>query len=194
MSNGPGWEGSNPLMSGLFGKLQGAAESRLGTADVWSMLKEAAGTYAYEASGGTETPTAEQLQATGAQILSDNGVTIQTVNTYRSIAGSWRTAKENLQASPTSEQVTARDIFTPPWATTTGGESASRYRIRVEWQLTDTTGALSTQWSTYELTAPITSIDNAIQAATDKMVGDRYIVLLSAGATPTVVDYEIEQI
>jgi hypothetical protein len=180
MADDSGWPGQNTLMSGLFGVLQTAAQSRLPTADVWSTLRQAAGAW--------------QFQAAGREILSQAGVGIQQVNTYRGLAGQWLAAKQRLQAADGDSQIVANQIFKPPWATTIDGAVPDRFRLRVAWQITPTAGDVFTKWSTYELTTPLTTINDALAAAGDKAAGDKYLALLSGDSLPTVSDYEIEQV
>lgn len=188
------WKGSNGLLSGLFGVLQTAATDRLSTADVWSSLRTAAGTWQWQAQGGGELPPQSELEAAGRGILSQAGIGIQQVNQYRGIAGAWRGAKDRLQSALGGDQITARHIFTPPWATTGGDEQDSRYRLRVQWEITPTSGEPFTKWHSYELTNPLTSIGDALAQAGDKIAGDKYLSLLAGDSSPTIADYQIEMI
>lgn len=194
MAGEPGFPGQNSLLSGLFGVLQTSASQRLSTADVWQSLRVAAGTWQFQAQGGGELPPTADLEAAGREILSRSGIGIQQVNTYRGIAGQWLASKQRLQAAENNLQVTGQQIFTPPWATTTGGEQLSRYRVRINWEITPVAGEVFTKWSAYELTAPITTIEDALSQAGAKAAGDKYLDLLSGGAPLGVADYEIEQI
>ena len=188
------WPGSNALLSGLFGSLQQGAQGRLDTAGVWALLRRNAATWEFQASGESQPPSEDELQTRGAQILREQGVGIQEVNTYRAVAGQWLAAKQRLQGADGSQQVLAEQIFRPPWAQTTGGESDSRYRIRVNWQITPAAGDVFNKWSTYEVSTPITSIEDVLAHANAKMVQDKYLVLLSGGSPPDVSDFELEQI
>lgn len=191
----PGWgPNDNPLLSGLFGVLQSAAASRQSTADIWSGLRVAAATWQWQAQGGGEIPSQAELEATGADILRSQGVGIQQVNAYRAIAGQWRSAHEKAQALENDEQVMAGAIFRPPWAQTAPAGVPVRYRVRVNWELTPAVGDIFNKWSTYELTAPITTIGDVLGQAGSKAAGDRYLYQLSGGSPPSISDYEIEQI
>jgi hypothetical protein len=194
MSAPPGEGGTNPLLSGLFGTLQSAASQRLSTASVWQTLRVAAGTWQHQASGGGETPSLAQLEEAGRAVLSQAGVGIQQVNAYRGVAGQWLAAKQRLHAADSAAQVQGNQIFTPPWATTAGPDQQSRFRVRVNWTITPTAGDVFNKWSTYEMTAPVTSIDDVLGQAAAKAAGDKYLSLLSGGAEPAVADYEIEQV
>jgi hypothetical protein len=194
VASGPNFEGENSLASGLFGIFQSAASGGTDTATVWANLRSAAGTWAYQAGGGGEMPTEAELEESGRQILKDQGVTIQTVNTYRALAGQWQSAREALASADEGSQITASQIFTPPWANSDTDAVPSRYRVRVNWELTPAAGDVFTKWSSYELTSPLTSLDDILAQAEGKARDDKYLYLLSGGAAPSVSDYEIEQI
>lgn len=184
----------NGLLGGLFGTFQGAAQGGLDTASIWSTLRQAAATWQFQASGGGDLPPPDELEKSGAEILSQAGVNAPAVSTYRGIAGKWLGAKTTLHAADLDQQITAPMIFQPPWATTTGPEQDSRYRLRIEWEITPTNGDVFTKWHSYELTAPLTSIQDALDQAGAKIAGDKYLQLLAGDSEPTINDYEIEQI
>lgn len=194
MASQSSWPGSNSLLSGLFGSLQQAARDHLPTADVWQSLRVAAGTWQNQAAGEPADLTPDQLAASGREILAQAGVGIKNVNTYRGIAGEWNRAKEALHAADLDDQITASHVFVPPWATTTGDEQLSRYRLRIEWEITPEIGDSFTKWHSYELTAPLGSIGDALDQAGAKIAGDKYLSLLAGDSEPTINDYEIEQI
>jgi hypothetical protein len=140
-------------------------------------------------------PTSEAvLQSTGASLLSEQGVTIFNVNTYRGVAGSWAQAKANLQALNPADQIPGEAIFTPPWAKTAVSGVPDRYAIRVNWQWTPPSGEVTTHWSYYELNGPLSSVDNALSQAYRNATGNDCWVALSNLSTPEVADFEIEQI
>ena len=192
---GPGdFEGSNPLLSGLFGTLQAGAQGKLDTASVWQRLRIAAGTWQHQATGAAGPISEAELEANGAEILRAQGVGIQQVNAYRAIAGRWLNAKQQAEQAAGDQQVTAGMIFQPPWAKTTGGETPSQYRVRVNWQITPAAGDVFTSWGTYQLTAPITSVDDILEQA-GKLVAKQPTSETPPGASVTGVDdYEIEQV
>jgi hypothetical protein len=134
------------------------------------------------------------LQSTGASILSEQGVTIFDVNTYRGIAGSWAQAKANLMALNPAEQIPGNAVFTSPWATTTAAGVPDRYRIRVNWEWSPEGQEATSQWASYELTGPISSLNNALSQAQQLAQRSTYWVQLTQSATPVATDYEIEQI
>ena len=192
---GPGdWQGSSPLLSSLFGAFQTGAGQKLDTASVWKSLRVTAGQVQYRISGSYEPITEDQLEANGAQILRQQGIGIQDVNTYRKLAGQWRAAKDNLQALDPDSQIRATEIFRPPWAQTDDPSVPSRYRIRVNWEITPAAGDVFTSWASYEVTAPITSIADALEQA-GKLVAKQPTSDTPPGASVTgVADYEIEQV
>jgi hypothetical protein len=190
----PGIGGENPLLSGLFGVLQTAATQRLSTEDVWSSLRQAAGSWAFQAAGGGPTPSIADLEALGTRILSEQGVGIQQVNSYRALAGTWRQAAANAQNLPADQQILAQDIFVPPWAKTTAAGVPSEYRVRVQWQVQPTVGEAFTTWGTYQLTSPLTTIADVLTQA-QGLVGKKPTSATPPGANITgIVSYEIEQV
>lgn len=194
MPDEPGFPGQSSLLSGLFGVLQSAATERLSTADVWSSLRQAAGSWAFTASGQAGTPTSEELQASGARILSEQGIGIQEVNTYRALAGSWRSAAENAQSLSPEQQITAQSIFVPPWATTTSSAVPSEYRVRVEWNITPESGSSFSKWSSYQIAAPLTSVEDLLSQAVTLAKGEKSSALVTDPSLTGVASYEIEQV
>jgi hypothetical protein len=187
-------QGAEWLLRGAFGSLQQSAAQNLDTASVWQNLRVTVGTWAYQSQGGGQLPTESELEEAGRQILSAQGVGAAQVSQMRGTAGAWLAAKQKLGALDEGEQVQASEIFTPPWAATEQTGVDPRYRVRVAWQITPEVGEAFTKWSSYELTDPLTSIEDVLAQAGAKAAGDRYIFLLSGGAPPEVGDYEIEQI
>lgn len=184
----------NPLLSGLFGVLQSAASARQDTASTWQALRQAAGTWAWQSQGLGELPDMATLEANGAQILRDRGVGIQEVNTYRQLAGQWRTAHENLRGVEGNEQISASEIFRPPWSQTADSAAPARYRIRVQWEVTPQTGEPFNMWASYELDSPLTSLDDLLAQA-GQLSGRKPTSALPLGASFTgVTDYDLEQI
>jgi hypothetical protein len=190
----PGFPGNNSLASGLFGVFQQAATQKASTEEVWAGLRSAAGSWAFNAAGGGDTPSQEELEESGRAILSQQGFTIQTANTYRALAGQWRSARDNLHQADNDSQIVANQIFVPPWAKTNDPSVPSRYRVRVNWELTPSAGDVFTKWSNYELTGPLTSLSDVFDQAQGKARSDKYLYLLSDGTAPSISDYEIEQI
>ena len=194
MPGGPWSDNQNPLLSGLFGTFQEGAQAGADTSNIWSSLRQAAANWYYQSLGITPPESAAQLESTGASILSGQGVSVQGVNTYRQVAGNWLRAKENLQALNPEDQIPGEAIFTPPWAQTTAAGVPDRYRIRVNWNWTTDSGEQTNQWSTYELSGPISSTANSLKQAYSLATGNDCWVALSNLSTPEVADYEIEQI
>lgn len=188
------WPNQNSLLSGLFGSFQSSIQSHASTADLWSDLRANAATWFYQSQGGGETPTDEELQETGRRILSEQGVGIQQVNTYRALSNQWATAKANLASNDPGDQIETSDIFRPPWAQSAGAGVPDRYRVRVGWQISPAGEDQYTKWASYELTSPITNMADVLDQAGSKMAGDKYIQLLNGGDFPDVADYEIELI
>lgn len=185
---------SSPLLSGLFGAFQGVAAGFGDTQTLWQALRVNAALWQFQAQGGGELPPVDELESAGAQILSEQGVGIENVNTYRQIAGQWRSAKANLMAANEQAQITSNMIFTPPWATTTDASVPSRYRIRVQWQWETPEGEAGSSWGTYELNTPLTNISDALEQAS-QLVSQKPTSDTPLGALVTqATDYEIEQV
>jgi hypothetical protein len=134
------------------------------------------------------------LEANGAAILRAQGVGIQEVNTYRSIANDWRTAKEALHSSGTTGQISADHIWTPPWSQTAGAPVPNRFRVKVQWEVTPQTGDPFNMWASYELDSPLTSLDDLLAQA-GGLSAKKPTSALPLGASITAVnDYDLEQI
>lgn len=183
-----------PLLSGLFGAFQAASRVGASTAELWQSLRVNAGVWVFQNSGGGDLPPIAELEATGKDLLHEQGVGIQQVNTYRSIAGEWKSAKEALQRSDGDQQITGQMIFQPPWAQTTTDAVPSRYRMRVEWTVDPGDGDEFHTWGTYEMSDPLTTVNDALDQA-QTMVGKKPTSDIPLGAVVTGVnDYEMEQI
>lgn len=194
MAEDGGWPSANPLLSGLFGSLQQSVLARASTAEVWSGLRTAAATWAWQTSGQGELPDQATLEAQGADILRAQGVGIQEVNAYRSVANQWRTAKENLQGLDAGEQITGQAIFTPPWAQTSEAATLPRYRVRVNWEVSPSQGDAFTTWGSYETSDVLTSLSDLLDQA-GQLAGKKPTSGIPLGAMVTGVrDYELEQI
>ena len=194
MPGGQWSDQQNPLLSGLFGTFQQGAAAGADTASIWSSLRQAAANWYYQSLGITPPESAAQLEQTGASVLSGQGVNIFNVNTYRQVAGNWAQAKANLMALNPADQIPGEEIFTPPWAKTTAAGVPDRYRIRVNWQWSPEGQEPTTQWASYELTGPISSVNNSLSQALQLAQRSSYWVQLTQSATPVAADYEIEQI
>ena len=194
MPGGPWSDSQNPLLSGLFGTFQEGAAAGADTASIWSSLRQAAANWWYATNGLPPSASLSVMESTGASILSEQGVTIFNVNTYRQVAGSWAQAKANLLALNPADQITGEAIFTPPWSRTADALVPDRYRIRVQWTWSPEGQAPTSQWASYELTGPISSLNNALGQATQLAQRSLYWVQLTNTSTPEATDYEIEQI
>lgn len=191
---GPTWPNNSPLLSGLFGVLQSTSAAFTDTAGTWSALRQAAGAWQWQSQGLGPLPDGDVLESNGQEILRSQGVGIQQVNTYRAIANSWRSAKANLHAQDLDEQIRATSIFQPPWAQTAATGVPSRYRARIEWEVTPQDGDPFFTWGTYELDSPITTM-NDVLAQANGLVARKPTSNMPLGAQVTDVnDYEIEQI
>lgn len=194
MAGGGDWLNASPLLSGLFGSLQQAATNHLSTADLWAQLRLDTGSWQAQMAGTGEELSDQELIANGAKILSQQGVGIQQVNTYRALANQWRTAKDNLLAMDPADQIRGQAIFVPPWAQTTSSAVPSRYRVRVQWEVEPTVGDAFTTWGAYEVSSPLTSLNDLLDQA-GQLVGKKPTSNVPLGAiVKGASDYELEQI
>lgn len=194
MAEHGGWPHASPLLSGLFGSLQQAAINRASTAETWRQLRLSAGEWAWQTSGQTERPDDATLEANGQAILRAQGVGIQEVNAYRKVANEWRSAKEQLHGTSPDDQLTAREIFQPPWSQTANAPVPDRYRVRVQWEVSPQSGDAFTTWGSYELDSPLTSLSDLLDQA-GQLVGKKPTSGIPLGAVVKgASDYELEQI
>lgn len=194
MAEGGGDPADSPLARGLFGVFQAGAQARVGTAQIWSDLRTAAAAWQFQAQGKAQPYDPAELESAGRQILSAQGVGLQTVNTFRALSGSWLSAKQRLAGVDTTAQITAREIFRPPWATTVGESVPSRYRIRSRWQVTTTTGESFNVWKTDELTGALTSKGDALAQALPPKTGSPAVLTSMGDDPPVMIDSSIEQV
>lgn len=194
MASEGGWLNASPLLSGLFGSLQQAAQAHMTTTALWQTLRVQAGTWAWQSTGQGELPSQEVLEENGRSILSQQGVGIQQVNTYRALANQWANAKASLSEANPADQLRGDQIFVPPWAQTTGDAVPSRYRVRVNWEVTPEGGDPFNTWGTYETSDPLTSLQDVLDQA-GSLVGKKPTSNVPLGAQVTgVSDYELEQV
>lgn len=178
----------------MFGALQTGAAERASTGDIWSSLRQTAGSWLYAAQGQPAPSDDRVLEEVGRQVLSTQGVDAASVSAFRGIAGSWLGAKQALHALDLGQQVTAGEIFRPPWSATANALTPSRYRIRTQWQYESAAGDILTGWKSDELTAPLTTKGDALTQALPTPNTQSGAAILSGGSEPILLDYEIEQI
>lgn len=184
------------VMRGLWGNLVAARESGGGSAaNIWSALQSGAQAWAEGvlAITSVQPPTEAEIALQAQQLIGN--VTIQDVNRYNQIAGQFIAAKNNLMNLSVEQQIMGSEIFTPPWSTTAFNPAVpDRYRIRVLFDVTvhGFSPIDRQEWSTYELTSPLTSVNDALQQA---------IALYGRGESKggradvnDVLQYSIEQI
>jgi hypothetical protein len=189
-----GWPNASPILSGLFGSLQQAAQNHLPTSDLWSTLRIQAATWQHQTTGQGDLPADDVLEQQGRSILASQGVGIQQVNTYRAVANQWLSARSALAAASPTDQIRADQIFTPPWAQTTSDAVPSRYRVRVNWEITPNGGDPFNKWGAYETSNPLTTIQDVLDQAS-ALVGKKPTSDVPLGAQVSgISDYELEQI
>jgi CTP:molybdopterin cytidylyltransferase MocA len=162
------WWTDAPGLRQVFGSIVAAAAENQTTAQVWQTIRDAADTSnAADLSIilGRE-PTGQELADASAITL--RGATIFTVNQARAAAGSYVQAHNALQAADTSEQVTFKMVADMPWSITSNVPGVQQqYRIRVQRDITvrGFTDINRTEWSSYNIDGPITSISDALEKA-----------------------------
>lgn len=194
MPPGGDFEGRNPLANALFGAFQAAAARRATTADVWRDLRIAAARTQRQILGETEQLPETELERIGAGLLRQNGLTIGVVNRYRGIAGEWLHAKQRLHRLGEGDQITSAEIFTPPWARTRGGETPSRYRVRIKWATTGPDETEVSGWASFETERQLTSTSDLLGETQRFIAGKQYPAGAPSAEPAQVADFEIEQL
>lgn len=164
----------NATMRGLWGSMVASAAAGQSTAEVWQGLRDAAASWARSVLSLTlgRAPTADEIQSASGQLF--KGVTIQHVNAWRSEAGRWVKAQNALRGTPNNVQIGSDAIFRRNQALWGGQDSViPTYRIRVQYSFTVGKTA-GTEWSTYHLGGPLTTMDDIQQAVRDQFAGKSY--------------------
>lgn len=159
---------ADDILMGSFTTFQGAASQGLSATNMWSALRQSANSWAQSVlSGGRQgAPTDEQVQAKANALLAH--VRITDVNRYAQIIGQWQKARNNITSKDPLEQITAGDIFTPPWSKTSGNPAIPQsYTLRVEWDRRDLIGhkAYERVWKSYTITGPLTNVQDLLARA-----------------------------
>lgn len=184
----------SPLLRGLFGVFQSGAAVGASTSEVWQDLRTAAGSWQFQAQGIAQPFDPAAVTEAGRQILSAQGINAATVSTFRGVAGSWLSAANSLQRLEQNQQITARDVFTPPWSITAGENTPSRYRVRTQWQIEPAVGDVFTKWKADEVTGPLTTLADVLGQAEPTANTQSGQQILSGLFAPVLLSYEIEQI
>jgi len=192
---GSDWPNSaDSVLRGLWGNLLSAAEGGRSATNMWNGLRSGAYSWAEGVLNITsaEPPTPEQITAKAQQLIGH--VTIQDMNRYTKLAGEYLRAKQNLQTLDPGQQITGNSIFVPPWNNTADNPAVpTRYRIRVLRSITvrGFTQIERNEWSTYEITSPLTNIEDALNQANTLFAQTDYN---SRASINEVLDYTIEAI
>jgi hypothetical protein len=188
---GSDWPNNNDaVMRGLFGSLQAGAANGRDAANMWQSLREGAYALAqdYLQKTGIVDPTEEQIQARGQELIGH--VTIMDMNRYVKEVGNWMSAKSSLANLESNQQITGASIWTPSWNKTADNPAIpTRYKLRVLRDITYRGINVNEQrWSTYEITSPLTTIEDALGQA-DSLFGQaRYF---RSATINSILDYEI---
>ena len=189
------WDSDIPAsLRGQYQSLYAAAvQGGRSAANMWDAFRSAA----YDSASSTlaltspTPPTQLEIDAAAKSLM--GGVTIQDMNRVSKVIGEQLRATENLKSLGLDQQITGDAIFTPPWARTTGNPAVpTRYRIRVQRQVTYRgIGVTTNKWATYEITAPLTSVNDALAQANTLFARNRYNLSANIDA---VLDYSIEAV
>jgi hypothetical protein len=185
---------ADSVLRGLFGSLTTAAENGIGAQNMWNALKTGAYSWAESVLAVTsaEPPTSAEIQDAADGLI--NGITIQDMNRYASLAGQFVAAKNQLANLGPNDQIPGTAIFNPPWATTADNPAVpTRFRIRVLRDITvhGFTAIQRDEWSTYELGGNITSLESALNKANLMFSQADYNARADINA---VLDYNIETV
>ena len=162
------WYDEQPGLRQVFPSiLQAAAEGQT-TAQVWDTIRNAASTAAASTLSITlgREPSESEIAKAAGTILS--GVTVQGVSKARGVAGAMVRAHAQLSSADPNAQITADMIGTPPWSQTVGAAGVqTQYRISVQREITvhGFTAITRTEWATYNLSGPLTTMADALAQA-----------------------------
>jgi len=156
------------VLRGLWGNLVSAAEGGRSASNMWTALRSGAYDWARGLLSVTSVtaPTEEEIQTQASALIGH--VTIMDMNRYAKLAGEYLKARQNLKSLGETDQITGNAVFSPPWAKTIGNPAVpTRYRIRVlrSINVRGFTSIDRQEWSTYEITSPLTSVADALQQA-----------------------------
>lgn len=160
---------ADKFLSGIFWSIVGARASGGGsTTNIWDAVHQAAESWVAGVLGTTQTspPTEAEIALRASSLLSN--VTIQDVNYWNQQAGNYLRAQQALMGQEQDAQITGAGVFSSPWATTESNPAVpTRYQIRVLRDLTfhGFTSVNRQEWATYELTGPLTSVQDALDQA-----------------------------
>lgn len=185
---------ADTVLRGLFGNLVAAASDGLGAQNMWNALRSGAQNWAASVLSVTspEPPTQEEINAAAQGLIQH--VTVTDMNRYASLAGQYINAKNTLAALGTGDQITGEAIFNPPWANTADNPAIpTRFRIRVLRDITvhGFTAVQRQEWSTYELSGALTTLDSALNQANQLFSQADYNARADINA---VLDYSIETV
>lgn len=193
MAGGSWWE-DRPGLRQVFGAVYQAAQESLGVTGAWNYAKDTANDIASQVLSVTlgREPTEDEIAERATGIL--RGVSIFNMNDAYGAAKGLVVAHDALAAIGPSEQITSEMIGRPPWATTTNVAGVQeQYRIRVQRQVS-VTGATypgRPEWATYNLSGPLSSIQDALNQANQLFEGADYN---RNTRVDQILDYQIEAI
>lgn len=188
------WWSDYPGLRSVFGAIVNATQAQATTAEVWDAVYTAAEGQAFSTLSTTlgREPTADELQNAVNTTLA--GVGAVQVSQARSAASQMVSAYSNLHALSDTDQVLGNAIARPPWAITTNVVGvAEQYRIRVQ-RTIEVRGfqvITRSEWNTYNLSGPITSVADALNQANNLWGQNPYNVRASI---VSVDDYVIESV
>ena len=172
------------VLRGLWGGFQASALARESTADVWDRLRSNAQAYADNLMHFTGLSG-----ITGADVLGH--VSASDVSRMRGIAGEWASARAHLHSIDRNVQIGPESIF--DYGRLTGnyprpGQERWRVRANISYAVKGQAGQV-TEWRTYELSGPPTTVDSLLRWATNATMSRYKQVSQVTG----VNDFELER-
>ena len=149
------------VLRGLWGGFQASALARESTTEVWDRLRSNAQSWADQMMHFTGL-----TGVTGGDVLGH--VNAADVSNMRGIAGKWASARAHLHTMDRGAQIGADAIFDYGHLTGTyppPGQERYRLRVNLSYSVRGMEGT-ATEWKTYELFGPPTTVDKLLEFAT----------------------------
>lgn len=191
---GGAWWSDKPGLRQLFPAIVSAAADGASTAQVWDAIRGAAGNMASQVLSTTlgREPTEQEVLQSAKGLL--DGISATDVSAARGAAGQMVSAHANLVGGDPDAQIDSSQIARAPWSQTTNVAGVNeQYRIRVQRSITvkGFTEINTTEWGTYDLSGPLTSVNDALTQANGLWSGRDYNKRASINQ---VLDYVIEAV
>lgn len=165
---GPAWWESLPALRQNFGAIVSGAAQGLDTAGIWQALRDSAANQVEKVLSVTNPGgyTQADIDAGVAQQL--KGIGAADVSRARGAAGAIVRANNNLLNTARDVQLGADQYAVTPWSTTADAYGVQpQFRLRVERSIeySGFTKIQLNEWRTYNLTGPLTTLQDALDQA-----------------------------